>query len=152
MPTLEDIERLVELHRDECFVGDPVPDDLIQKAEAFLGVRFPDDYRAFLKKWDTLALGPIEIYGVTSDSFESGSVPNGIWLTNRKRVQLSMPNHLVILASNEGVEYFCLDTSDPKRSEVVIFDVGSRQVRATRADSLFEFILNETDGVFDEQV
>lgn len=144
MTTLHDVEQFVEDHQDVSDVGRPASDDLIEKAERFLQVRFPRDYRAFLKRWGTLAVGPLEFYGITGDAFESSSIPNAIWFTHVKRQQLGLPNQLVILYDNNGVEYYCLDTSDVEKSPVVIWDVRSRKVGATKAESLFDFILSES--------
>ncbi len=144
MATLNDVAQFVVQNQDISDAGRPATDDLIGKAEQFLDLRFPNDYREFLKRWGTLAIGPLEFYGITGDAFDSSSVPNAIWLTNRKRQQLGLPKELVILYDNNGVEYYCLDTSNAEESPVVIWDIRSREVRAVKANSLFDFILEES--------
>jgi hypothetical protein len=143
MSTLDDVQRFVEDNHEICDAGRPASLELVDKAEQFLGVQFPDDYRAFLERWGTLAIGPLEFYGITGDAFESSSVPNAIWFTSVKRKQLGLPNELVILYDNNGVEYYCLDTRDGKKSRVVVWDTHSRAVSSVKADSLFDFILDE---------
>lgn len=143
MATLHDVESIVDEHPDICDAGKPATDELIGKAEAYLNVRFPADYREFLKRWGTLAIGPLEFYGITGPEFESSAVPNAVWLTNIKRKQLALPRELIILYDNNGAEYYCLDTSSAT-STVVVWDIHSRQVSSVKAASLFEFIINET--------
>ena len=147
MTTLLDVEQFIGEHKDISDAGRPASDELIDKAERFLQVKFPTDYRAFLKKWGTLAIGPLEFYGITGDSYESSSIPNAIWFTHVKRQHLGLPNQLVILYDNNGDEYFCLDTSAVEKSPVVIWDVSTRKILATKAVSLFEFIINEVKGI-----
>ncbi|MBS0264465.1 MAG: SMI1/KNR4 family protein [Planctomycetes bacterium] len=144
MTTLKEIADFVERHPEICDAGRPATDELIAKAERYLGVQFPDDYRAFLKKWGTLAIGPLEFYGICTADFASSSVPDAIWYTQRQRQRLGLPRELIILADNQGVEYFCFDTSLNDRSRIVVWDANSRTIRAIKAESLFEFVLNES--------
>lgn len=144
MTTLKDIEDFVETNQEICDVGRPANDDLIEKAERYLDVRFPDDYRAFLRRWGTLSIGPLEFYGICKDDFVNSSVPDAIWYTQRKRQQLGLPKELVILYDNNGVEYYCLDTSAAEKSRIVVWDTHLRKIRAIKAESLFEFVLNES--------
>jgi hypothetical protein len=50
MATLHDLARFIEQNPDLCDVGKPVSEDLIEKAAQYLQVRFPNDYREFLKR------------------------------------------------------------------------------------------------------
>lgn len=99
MTGLRDIENFVEMHQEICDEGHPATDELIEKAERYLDVRFPDDYRAFLKRWGTLSIGPLEFYGICKEDFVNSSVPDAIWYTQRKRQQLGLPKELVILST-----------------------------------------------------
>ena len=142
--TLQDVELFVEQHPDICYAGRPASVQLIDKAEQFLKLEFPNDYRAFLQRWGTLAIGPLEFYGLCDEDFENSSVPDAIWYTNQERKRLGLPNELVILYDNNGVEYYCLDTSHLPESRVVVWDIRSRAVRAVKSNSLFDFILEES--------
>ena len=144
MTTLKDIEDFVATNQEICDAGRPATDELIEKAERYLDVQFPDDYRAFLKRWGTLSIGPLEFYGICNEDFVNTSVPDAIWYTQRKRQQLGLPKELVILYDNNGVEYYCLDTSAAENSRIVAWDTHLRKIRAIKAASLFEFILNES--------
>src|SRR5438874_11026289 len=143
MTTLSDIEKLIDEHRDISDVGQRASDELIAKAERFLNLQLPKDYREFLRKWGTLSVGPMEFYGITSGNFESASIPNAIWLTQVKR-RHGLPAHLVILYNNDGDEYFCLDTTDPSQSPVVIWDAVTHRIRGKKSQTLFDFILAES--------
>ena len=147
MATLHELEQFVADHQDICDAGRPASEDLIAAAEHFLQLRFPDDYRAFLKRWGTLAIGPLEFYGITGDAFELSSIPNVIWFTKAKREQVGLPNYLLIVYDNNGAQYFCLDTREMESSPVLIWDVRSRNVRATKAESLFDFILSQAADI-----
>jgi hypothetical protein len=148
MATLSDVERFVEQNKDVCSSGRPASDELIQKAEQFLGLTFPSDYRHFLKRWGTLSIGPLEFYGTCDDDFVNSSVPDAIWYTMRERQDVDLPTNLVILYDNNGVEYYCLDTTDSEHSPVVAWDIGSRRIRATKSSTLFDFILDESSNSF----
>lgn len=96
MTTLKGIEDFVETNQEICDAGRPATDELIEKAERYLDVRFPDDSRAFLKRWGTLSIGPLEFYGVCKEDFVTSSVPDAIWYTQRRRQQLGpkeQPRH-----------------------------------------------------------
>jgi hypothetical protein len=143
MTTLKDIENFVEDNQEICDAGQPATDELIENAERYLDVQFPDDYRAFLKRWGTLSIGPLEFYGICKPDFVNSSLPDAIWFTKRKRQQLGLPKELVILYDNNGAEYFCLDTSAAENSPVVAWDIHLKKIRAIKAESLFEFLLKE---------
>ncbi len=142
MATLNDVERFVSDHPDRCELGEPASEELIQRAEEFLGLHFPPDYRKFLSRFGTLAYGPLEFYGITRDNnFVSSSVPNAIWYTGVLR-QRDLPPALVILYDNNGDEYYCLDTASP-RGRVIVWDAIDRSVIGVKAESASDFILQE---------
>ena len=146
MTTLHEIEQFLRDHPDISFPSRPASDALIDRAEKYLAVTFPDAYRQFLQHWGTLSIGPLEVYGVTGDEFESSSVPNAIWYTNELRRQFGLPREFVILYDNNGYEYYLLDTSD-REGRVVVWDVSSRKVVSVKAPSLFDFILTEAKNI-----
>lgn len=137
--TFQEIKKLCKDHADKVDVGVPATDESIKRAEAFLQVSFPSAYVDFLKTWGTLAIGPCEFYGIAGTDFENNSVPNGIWYTQAKRNQIGLPKPLVVIFDNNGDEYYCLDTPSGR---IVTWDVPTRQVVGTKANDLFEFILN----------
>lgn len=147
MATASDIENFIKQHAELCDIGRAAADERIDAAERFLQVRFPQEYREFLRRWGTLAIGPLEFYGIAGDSFGSSSVPNGIWYTQRKRHELGLPTELVVLYDNNGDELHCLETGVPDGARVVVWDVASRRITSVRAPSLFEYILDAAADV-----
>lgn len=137
-------ESFVEANREICVVGKPASDELIRLAENFLELTFPRDYRDFLRSLGTLSVGPLEFLGITGPEFLDSSIPNGIWFTAKKRLQLRLPHHFVVSLNNEDVEYYCIDTSAVAISRVVVWNVVSREVTATKSDSLFDCVLTES--------
>ena len=143
----ESYERLRDLVDGSDFVdtGTPASEEKIAQAEEFLGLTFPEDYRRFLREWGTLAIGPNEYYGIAGDSFESSSVPNGIWFTAVERREVGLPSSLIVLVSREGDQYVCVDAGNPGEPRVVVWDVGAREVSGVWGDDLFEFILEDAE-------
>ena len=145
---LQDVEQFIDENSDDCDPGTPATPEMIQRAEAILGVTFPDDYRQFLQRWGTLSIGPIEFYGISGRMPENAQIPNTVWYTLAKREEVGLPNNLVILVNNDGVEYHCIDTTHQARSRVVVFDLRKRAVGHVKADSLFDYIINESANAF----
>lgn len=143
MATLQDIVYFIETNPDICDTGHPASRELVDQAERFLDLRFPEAYREFLQRWGTLATGPLEFYGICGNDFVNSSVPDAVWYTDRKRRQLGLPKELIILLDNNGDEYYCLDTGDTQRARVVVWDAIAREVSGVTANSLFDFILDE---------
>jgi hypothetical protein len=147
MATITDVEKLVQSNREISDVGTPASDELIKRAESFLNVAFSKDFSDYLRRWGSLAIGPLEFYGITGEDFETSSIPNAIWYTHVKRKQLNLPNEYVIIGCNEGDEYYCLDTTDRVGSRIVVWDAVFRRVKSVRANSIFEFIISMVNEV-----
>ncbi len=115
-------------HRDEADFAGPRPQELIEQAEAALGVRLPPSYRAFVQELGAGDIGGEEFYGLTSADFESSSVPNGIWVTLQERDDSELPESLIVVYSvGEGTLY-ALDTSqagDDGEAPVVAWAPGA---------------------------
>lgn len=57
-------------------------------------------YLEFIKKFGTVSFNGEEIYGITNDNFINNAIPNGIWLTLNERINLNLPNDLLIIAED----------------------------------------------------
>lgn len=86
-------------------------DDLILKAEKALGFTFPPTYRYFVKNYGCGDFRGLEIYGVVSDNFVDSRIPNGIWLTLKKRKQFNIPHSVLIISDTGDGYYYVIDTS-----------------------------------------
>lgn len=103
--------RLVEEHGEEADFAGARPEELIERAEAALGLRLPPSYRAFVGELGAGDIAGEEFFGVTSADFEISSVPNGIWLTLSEREDSGLPEALVVVYSVGDGTLYALDTA-----------------------------------------
>jgi hypothetical protein len=111
---MDDLERffgLVEEHQDEAdFVG-PRAEGLVTAAERTLDLSFPPTYRRFVAELGAGDIAGQEFYGVITDEFVNSSVPNGVWLTLKARDEWGLPDPMVVVAFDGGVDYYVIDTA-----------------------------------------
>jgi antitoxin YobK len=103
---------IIENNSEDAFFAGEKPEELIRKAEQALGTSFPPSYCKFLRKYGCGNVAGLEFYGLTTDSFQTGSVPNGIWLTLDERKTSNLPSSLVIVADNGSGGWFALKTDE----------------------------------------
>lgn len=101
----------IENNRKEMFFGKGASKELVNKAEKALEIKLPFQYRDFVERYGALSFDGTEIYGVTSDNFQNGKIPNGIWYTLDERKKYNLPKQLLIIYHTGAEEYFCLDFS-----------------------------------------
>jgi antitoxin YobK len=121
---------LISSHSDSARFGRERAAELVERAEAVLGVRFPPSYRTFVRELGAGDVAGEEFYGITSDEFVDSSVPNGIWLTLREREDSGLPEHLVIVYEDDEGDYYTLDTSkegSESENPVVLWIPGASQ-------------------------
>jgi antitoxin YobK len=107
------VRRAIDLVRSDdsglCwFAGERSP-ELVLDAERALGQELPESYRLFVSELGAGSVGSEEIYGVTTTNFESSSVPNGIWMTLVARREWRLPEHLLVIYFDGGVDYYVID-------------------------------------------
>lgn len=102
-------KELIESNKGVCFFAGVREESLIEKAEKALGISFSPQYRDFVKNYGAGSIGSEEIYGVINDNFDDASVPNGVWFTLVERMEIEMPENLVVLLDTGGDEFFCFD-------------------------------------------
>lgn len=127
MTSFDSVRDVIGEHPDLCSFRGPRPEVLVRKAETTLGVQFSPSYRAFVLEFGAGAFGSFEVYGVTSDNFERGTVPNGVWATLHYRREASLPASFVVLGDDGMGCIYCLDcsrTDERGESPVVIYDPG----------------------------
>lgn len=151
-----DIEDLKKAHKimkdsgEEIEVIGGASEDMISKAEVFLGVRFPEDYRYFLEKYGALAFEAEEFYGITKDGLEAKSVPSVIFATKAARDRGDISERMIIIKSSGYGPSFCIDTSGDSSSTsvpVVEVDFSFKRggIKKQVAESFGEFFLNEIE-------
>ena len=100
----------------------PVPDDAICRAEAELGVVFPDEYREFLGIFGAAVGNGIEIYGLPpNDPDAAPTWQSVVTVTRRLREQrqAGTENQQHIAISDDGMgTYFFLDTAASPRTRI----------------------------------
>jgi hypothetical protein len=127
----------------------PKLEPLVAMAETALALRFPPSYRRFLLDLGCGNFNGLEIYGVINTNFETSAVPNGIWLTLKKRRTIGLDVKYVIVSDNGGGNYYALDTKsvdDAGEARVVLLSVDGRNSEPV-ADSFGDFLLEAVKSV-----
>jgi hypothetical protein len=111
-------------------------EDLIQEMEANLNIRFPYEYRLFLKNWGMLYFvgGYYEYFGVMQ--FEDKIIQYVVEETLVFRDN-GIPDSYIIFSSDEYRNFLCMDTSKDNPS-VQQWNSYERDFVETIADSFFE--------------
>lgn len=123
------------------FVG-PRTEALVAAAERALGLRLCTTYRRFVLEFGAGNFGAFEVYGVTTENFDVASVPNGIWLTLRKRETIGLPHNFVVVGSDGMGGYYCLNNEEnDEDGEVIVYYPGVIHQEKI-ANSFGEFFLN----------
>lgn len=100
---------LMEAHPSKQDFDGPKSEQLISKAEAALGFRFPSIYRRFLREFGVGNFGSAEICGVVREDFEHSSVPDAVWYTLSERRQGGLPPDVLIIGEDGMGGLFCLE-------------------------------------------
>lgn len=138
---------LVRQYPESVDIGSPATDELIEKAQDFLGISFPESYIKYLRSWGTFSVGPFEVYGITGAEFENSRIPNGIWFTYINRKLVDLPNNFVVLVDNNGDELFCVETPSGR---VVVWDAIRKKYIGEKSKDIFNFILQESREWFSD--
>ncbi|APM39146.1 SMI1/KNR4 family protein [Clostridium kluyveri] len=138
---------IMSKNKEKChFIGER-SEELIEKAEDALGIKFSRIYKEFLIKYGAGNYGAEEILGVIDDDFEESSVPDGIWYTLTEREEVDLPMNLVVIYETGGDELFCLDfnnLNEEKEPVVVAYIPGEdnkNQKYEKIADDFGDFLL-----------
>ena len=97
-------------------------EELVQKAEKFLDVQFPSEYRKFLLEFGYGDVDGIEIFGLINDKFETNSVPDAIALTAKERKSASLEKNLIIIGDSPEY-YYALDLGKESNGNVPVIDL-----------------------------
>lgn len=145
MHDFTDAVALMEAARDLMdFVG-PRDPALVEAAEAAIGSRFPPTYREFVLRYGAGNFGAFEIYGVIDADFKKGPVPDGIWLTLKRRRAGYLPKDLLVIAdAGDGADY-CIELQDGAVGRVIVCEPGAvlpdKLPREFVANDFGEFLL-----------
>jgi len=129
---------------DINFYG-PIREETILKAETMLGFSFPPTYRRFLAEYGAGDVGASEFYGILADDLTGDEVPNGIWLTLRRRKTMDLDPSLMIVGELGDGSMDCLLTNgDGEEARVVEVQGGgpvSEQATRPLAEDFGEYFL-----------
>lgn len=136
---------------------DPALEEEIQEAEKALGLRFSPDYRTFLAKFGYLEFCYTyshEIYGIVHDERFKLAAETVPWTLECRELS-ELPHQYIVIWSDEGDEFWCVDTSDPNEP-VIAWDFFERSVARKIADSfidvLYQFTANERRVIRDKDM
>ncbi|NTS77888.1 SMI1/KNR4 family protein [Catenovulum sp. SM1970] len=112
--------RMMEQSGEEILVHGGASEELILAAESRLGIKFPQDYRYFLRKYGALCFESEEFYGLTKYGLQSKSIPCAIFATESAIKLGDISNKMIKVKSTGYGPIFCIDlTGEYENSPVV---------------------------------
>ena len=156
--SIDEIVKAVQMMNDsgeEILTTGGASDSLIQKAEAALGVTFPQDYRYFLKEFGSLCFESEEFYGLTKAGLDADSIPSMIFATNSARERSDISNQMIKIKSSGYGPVFSIDLSqidEGGSSPVVETQLSFKrdEGKVTVAKSFGEFFLSEIETAIED--
>jgi hypothetical protein len=137
---------LMESAKDLMYFVGPRDQSLIEAAEKAIGSRFPPTYREFVARYGAGNFGAFEIDGVIDANFYNSSVPNGIWLTLKRRRSGDLPIDLLAVGDDGMGGYYCIELLDGKEGHVIVCEPGAappdKLPREFIANDFGEFLLS----------
>ena len=112
MDAYEEAARLIRDNAGRLDYSGGAADEAVREAEERLGVRFPEDYRRFLREFGAGGLGGVEVYGIPRHGLDAEAVPNGVWYTKLHWEEGTVRRGLVVIGSVGDGSLFCLDPRD----------------------------------------
>jgi len=84
---------IIDSFRDQVIKAGNTPIEGIEKVEVILGVKFPEEYKAFLNRYGAITLGDLHIYGI---SYPVDREPSIVWaLQGLWKVFPEIPKNLI---------------------------------------------------------
>lgn len=123
MKELDQIDRIIKKYEEYAGFCGPVPVSRIREEEALLGLKFPMDYRYFLRQYGAGTFEACEIYGIVPEK-DTACIPNGMWATACLREKVQLPQAYIAVGFDGFGGYYCIDTSNPGKDglcPVVLF-------------------------------
>lgn len=148
MAEIEDIRNRLEA----ATLAGGVDEEMIQEAEAKLGVRFPTSYRMFLSQFGAALCIGFEIAGLFDASGDDDEPP--LWssvvastLQKRRASGGLIPNEYVAISDDGGDYTFYLDTSRiDAQGECPVVVLGPGADAVVVADGFFDFLSHSFAG------
>ncbi|WP_129691946.1 SMI1/KNR4 family protein [Gottfriedia acidiceleris] len=143
---------LLEQNKEECDFEGLRSEDLIEKAETILDIKFSKIYRHFLINYGAGNFGMQEVFGVIHDDFLNSGVPDAIWYTMIERRDSRLSDNYLIIYDTGIDEVYCLDfnkLNGENEPAVVSINLGidfSEQSIELIADDFGDFLLELIQG------
>lgn len=155
---IDEIEKaysLMEKTGEEILLTGFVSDEIITAAETLLEVKFPDDYKHFLRKYGALSFEAEEFYGITKSGLEGKSVPCAIFSTKSARLRGDISKDMIKIKSSGYGPSFSIDTSQvDKNGCAVIVETDlsfkSNGDKKIAANNFSEFFLSEIQNAIED--
>jgi len=138
------IPKHIEAALDDAYCAGPAKEELILAIEQSLGVVFPSQYRAFLRRYGAALLRGVELYGITDNPGNVRDKPPQ-W-TDLRMLRYTLPEGKVIPISSNGGDYTYYLTTEAKgkvaAASIVVYGPGLDGVQI--ASDFFDFIEKAT--------
>lgn len=129
---LDDLRRIRE--DPQIDAAGPFAQHVIEAAEFALGLRFPDDYRAFVGAVGNAGIGSTEIFGIVNEDVRSGLVPNAVGLTLHARSEWNLDANYILIGTRGDGGWIALHTSDTGNARVVELSVDFHKTATVAPD------------------
>ena len=119
-------------------------EESILAAEAALGVKFPSDFRRYLAKWSALGWDGVEFFGIVDDN-PNANYSNVVLETQYVRENGALPENYVVIVSEDGDEYICVDVNQPEGA-IATWDFFAQELIDDcyyQPSSFVDYLLNE---------
>ena len=133
------IKNFVKQIPDHCFLGESVTEETVCEIESQLGIRFPEEYRIFLKEWGGLTIAG-SYYNYDGVRLFKGALKFIVLEHTQSCREQGLPSTYFAFSSDEGDEYLCMDTSPASDSQVEIFEYFEGTFRAVWSSGFFDAI------------
>lgn len=134
----------------------PADDDVIDRAEAMLGLTFPTLYRRFLTEFGIGGFGSSEVYGIVENQLNIIAQPDVVWNTLDARETPFFPREYIVIYGTGNGELMCLDIGkEPDKASVVALFPGvapHEQFIETIASDFGEFVLQLVKRAIDKAI
>lgn len=117
------------------FIGTVLEEDLLA-AEKELGLKFPMDYRTFVKKFGAGYFHTLEIYGIIAGK-QIECIPNAVWVTRALREKYCLPESYIAIGFDGISGYYCIHAG---MGNVVLFETRTNAQKQL-ANSFLDFLL-----------
>ncbi|QKE72022.1 hypothetical protein HPK19_04045 [Arthrobacter citreus] len=144
---------LLEQNKVNCEYIGKCSDLIIEKAEIALGLKFPNTYRHFIRKYGAGVFATWDILGITNENFYESynpDNPDAIRFTLSKRKENKLPDNFITIIDYDYETLYCLDLNNLNNEgepAVVSYDIGENWGKQEMiAEDLGDFLLDIIQG------